>query len=51
MEVVLLMVRRDHVMACEVFFLLLFFVVGTVLTLASHVRVASDLLERFVATG
>ena len=50
MEVVLLMVRRDHVMTRVVLFLLLFFVVGTVLTLASHVRVASDLLECFVAT-
>ena len=45
------MVRRDHVMASVVLFLLLFFVVGAVLTLATHVGVASDLLECLVAAG
>ena len=51
MEVVLLMVGRDHVMAGVVLFLLLFFIVSSMLALPTHIRASSDLLKRFIATG
>ena len=51
MEVVFLMIRRDHVMAGVVLFLLFLFIFGSVLALTSHVGVATNLLERFVTTG